>query len=127
MFFRLRLRLSLQNTAELLNPDSLTQLGTKIGGRSIIVSRDGDYGTRIKDDYFLNDQLRHEYRERAGKKGIEYTHRLSSALKELKVAVPKKEVDAESDALRQSSTKSPSDGNTMLLQREEFVRQMLKK
>ena len=32
MFFRLRLRLRLQNTADSLNPDSLTQPGTKIGG-----------------------------------------------------------------------------------------------
>jgi len=32
VFFQLRLRLSLQNTAELLNPDSLTQTGTKTGG-----------------------------------------------------------------------------------------------
>ena len=32
VFFRLRLRLSLQNTAELLNPDSFTQLGTNFGG-----------------------------------------------------------------------------------------------
>ena len=32
VFFQLRLRLSLQNTAELLNPDSLTQTGTKMGG-----------------------------------------------------------------------------------------------
>ena len=31
VFFQLRLRLSLQNTAELLNPDSLTQTGTKTG------------------------------------------------------------------------------------------------
>ena len=34
MFFQLRLRLSLQNTAELLNPNSLTQTGTKTGGWS---------------------------------------------------------------------------------------------
>ena len=32
MFFRLWLRLRLQNTAALLNPDSLTQPGTKAGG-----------------------------------------------------------------------------------------------
>ena len=34
VFFRLRLRLSLQNTAELPNPDSLTNPGTKTGGLS---------------------------------------------------------------------------------------------
>jgi len=34
VFFRLRLRLSLQTTDELLNPDSLTQLGTNFGGWS---------------------------------------------------------------------------------------------
>ena len=33
VFFQLRLRLSLQNTAELLNPDPLTQTGTKTGGQ----------------------------------------------------------------------------------------------
>ena len=32
VFFQLRLRLSLQNTAELLNSNSLTQTGTKTGG-----------------------------------------------------------------------------------------------
>ena len=32
VFFRLWLRLRLQNTAALLNPDSLTQPGTKAGG-----------------------------------------------------------------------------------------------
>jgi hypothetical protein len=32
VFFQLRLRLSLENTAELLNPGSLTQTGTKAGG-----------------------------------------------------------------------------------------------
>ena len=31
VFFRLRLRLSLQNTADLLNPDSLTKTGTMTG------------------------------------------------------------------------------------------------
>jgi hypothetical protein len=36
VFFQLRLRLSLQNTAELLNPNSLTQTGTKTGGWSVI-------------------------------------------------------------------------------------------
>ena len=37
MFFRLRLRLSLQNTAELPNPDSLTHPGTKTGGLSALI------------------------------------------------------------------------------------------
>ena len=31
VFFQLRLRLSLQNTTKLLNPDSLTQTGPKTG------------------------------------------------------------------------------------------------
>ena len=35
LFFWLRLRLNLENTAELLNSDSLTQTGTKTGGWSI--------------------------------------------------------------------------------------------
>ncbi len=34
VFLRLRLRLSLRNTVELLNPDSLTPAGTKSGGWS---------------------------------------------------------------------------------------------
>ena len=41
VFFRLRLRLSLQNTAELLNPDSLTHPGTKPGGWSVARSLSG--------------------------------------------------------------------------------------
>ena len=53
VFFQLRLRLSLQNTAELLNPDSLTQTGTKTGGWSaeikfpISLSVSYQYPTRL--------------------------------------------------------------------------------
>jgi len=36
VFFRLRLRLSVQNTAELPNPDSLTHPGTKTGALSVV-------------------------------------------------------------------------------------------
>ena len=36
VFFQLRLRLSLQNTAKLLNSDSPTQLGTNFGGWSMV-------------------------------------------------------------------------------------------
>ena len=83
-----------------LNWEWLIHCGQTFPGKIIIVSRDGDYGANIKNEYFLNDQLRHEYRDRVGNKGIEYTHLLSTALKQLQVAVPKDEVDAETESLK---------------------------
>ena len=51
VFFQLRLRLSLQNTAELLNPNSLTQTGTKTGGWSgpitLYVDHNIEFGGKI--------------------------------------------------------------------------------
>jgi len=49
VFFQLRLRLSLQNTAELLHPDSLTQSGTNIEGlsRSITTPQNQWCGRRM--------------------------------------------------------------------------------
>jgi len=86
------------------NWEWLIHCGQTFPGKIIIVSRDGDYGTCIKTDCFLNDQLRHEYRDRVGtRKSIEYTQLLSSALKQLQVSVPKAEVDAETESLKAQS------------------------
>ena len=73
----------------------------KLKGRFYIVSRDGDYGCVHNDKYYLNDHLKREFRDRVGKKSIVYTHRLSDALKTMKVNVPQKEIDAETEALKQ--------------------------
>ncbi len=86
-----------------LNCEWLIHCGKAFPGKIIIVSRDGDYGANIKNAYFLNDQLKHEYRERVGNKGIEYTHLLSTALKQLQVTVPEAEVAAETESLKNTT------------------------
>jgi hypothetical protein len=85
-----------------LNWEWIVHCGTTMSGDIIIVSRDGDYGAELKSQYFLNDELRHEYSERVGKRRkLIYTRRLSEALKQLNVSVSKKEIDAESAAIDQ--------------------------
>jgi predicted nucleic acid-binding protein len=74
-------------------------------GRIIIVSRDSDYGCEYDGKYFLNDQLKREFRERVGNKSIVYTHKLSDALRELNVHVTEKEEQSE-DAVIQEGTVS---------------------
>ena len=51
MFFWLRIHLSPQNTTELLNPDFLTQTGTKMGGGQCDLIELTRAGIRIKNDF----------------------------------------------------------------------------
>lgn len=87
-----------------LNWEWLIHCGKTLQGRILIVSRDGDYGTSVQSDHFLNDHLLQEYRDRVGpKKSIGLTSRLSDALKELSVTVPKNEIEAEEASLKISA------------------------
>jgi predicted nucleic acid-binding protein len=83
-----------------LNWEWLIHCGKSLQGKILIVSRDGDYGTSVQADHFLNDHLLREYRDRVGpKKSIALTSRLSDALKQLQVAVPQNEIQAEDESL----------------------------
>ncbi|WP_425396472.1 PIN domain-containing protein [Aeoliella sp.] len=82
-----------------LNWEWFLTCARELRGKFIIVSRDGDYGITIDDQSYLNDQLFQEFRDRVGQKSIIFTNRLSSALEAMDVAVPSKEVEAESQQL----------------------------
>lgn len=83
-----------------LNWEWILACASAHSGRVVIVSRDGDFGIQDGDRYYLNDQLFREFRDRVGpRKSIGYTMKLSHALKELDVQVPKNEVEAEDKAL----------------------------
>lgn len=98
------------SAGDALNWEWIIHCASQLPGRLVIVSRDGDYGVSVKDKYFLNDQLRHEFRQRVGLKSLMYTHKLSDALKQLAVHVPEEEVKAEAETLRQPR-KSPDRGS----------------
>jgi hypothetical protein len=83
-----------------LNWEWIVHCGQNIPGKIVIVSRDSDYGSSVRKEYFLNDQLLREYRDRVGAgKSIGYTHKLSDALQELQVKVPQKEIEAEAESM----------------------------
>ncbi len=75
----------------------------KLSGRIIIVSRDSDYGTEYNKEFFLNDQLKKEFRERVGMKPLTYTQKLSEALDELEVRVTKAEKESEAEEIERIS------------------------
>ena len=85
------------------NWEWIVHCATKLKGRIIIVSRDSDFGTEYKKEYFLNDQLMKEFRERVGRKSLLYTQKLSEALDELKVRVTKQERETEAREIAQPS------------------------
>lgn len=83
-----------------LNWEWLVHCGNNFPGKIIIVTRDADYGTVIKNNSFLNDHLLQEYKERVGpRRPIQLTNKLSVALKELDIKVTKEEASAEQDQL----------------------------
>jgi hypothetical protein len=83
-----------------INWEWIVHCASFLSGRLIIVSRDSDFGCEQSGKYFLNDQLKEEFRDRAGRKSIVYTRKLSDALKSLKISVTAKEMKAEEDTLR---------------------------
>ncbi len=93
------------SAGDALNWEWIIHCAAQLQGRIVIVSRDGDYGVRVKQSFFLNDQLRHEFRQRVGRKSIMYTHKLSDALKQLAVHVPDEEVQAEAETLKRPAKK----------------------
>ena len=88
------------SAGDALNWEWMIHCASRLQGRLVIVSRDGDYGVCVNKRYFLNDQLRHEFRQRVGRKSVMYTHKLSDALKQLAVSVPEEEVKAEAKSLK---------------------------
>lgn len=80
-----------------VNWEWIIHCASKMQGRFIIVSRDSDFGTTYNKEYFLNDQLRQEFRERVGQKSLVYTQRLSEALSALEVTVTEAEKESEAE------------------------------
>lgn len=80
---------------------------SQLKGRIILVSRDSDYGYEYDGNYYLNDQLKREFRERVGRRSsLIYTHKLSDALRELDVPVTQKEAKSEEPILWLSTSTS---------------------
>jgi hypothetical protein len=90
-----------------LNWEWLVHCSNNLRGRIYIVTRDGDYGCELNGKYYLNDQLKAEFRDRVGNKSIIYTKRLSEALKALEVHVSREEKQAEDSALEASIEVTP--------------------
>lgn len=86
-----------------LNWEWIVECASHLQGRFIIVSRDGDWGQEFSSEYYLNDQLKAEFRDRVGNKSIVYTRRLTDALKALEVHVTQQEIDAESEVIANPS------------------------
>lgn len=81
------------------NWEWIIECSQALQGKIILVSRDGDYGANFDGQYFLNDALKSEFRQRVGKKSIVYTQKLSEALKHLKVTVTSTEEKEEAEEL----------------------------
>lgn len=90
-----------------LNWEWIIECSKNLRGRIYIVTRDGDYGSEHNGKFYLNDQLKKEFRDRVGNKSIVFTKKLSAALKALEVHVTKKEEEAEERTLS-SSVPKPS-------------------
>jgi hypothetical protein len=75
----------------------------------VIISRDGDFGVTIHKKCHFNDHLQQEYKERVGRRRkVVLFDRLTDGLTYMKVAVSKKEVDAEREWLRGTSFSAPN-------------------
>lgn len=80
-----------------LNWEWIIHCAKQIQGRFYIVSRDGDFGCTFKNEHYLNDQLKVEFRERVGQKSIILTKKPSDVLKALEINVTKDELEAEEE------------------------------
>jgi predicted nucleic acid-binding protein len=92
-----------------LNWEWIVECASQLQGRFHIVSRDADYGCEYGGAYYLNDQLKAEFRDRVGGKSIVYTRRLTDALKALEVHVTQQEVDAETEVMANPPFKPEGD------------------
>ena len=108
-----------------MNWEWIVYCASRFPGKLVIVSRDSDYGVEVNGKYFLNDQLREELRDRAGKKSVKYTHRLTDALHELKVHVPAQELQAETEAMQPLTPATESGTRRIRAEMEEIIRQLL--
>lgn len=85
-----------------LNWEWIIECSRNLRGRIYIVSRDGDYGCEHGGEFYLNDQLKREFRDRVGNKSIVFTKKLSDVLRALEVHVTEKEAAAEELILAKS-------------------------
>ena len=92
-----------------LNWEWIVHCAKSMQGRFYIVSRDGDFGCTFKNEQYLNDQLKLEFRERVGQKSIILTQKPSDVLKALEIDVTKEELRAEEEMV-QSHIPSGSGG-----------------
>lgn len=108
-----------------LNWEWLIDCASRLPGKFIIVSRDSDFGSMFSDEYYLNDQLHREFRDRVGKKSIEYTHKLSAALKRLNVSVPPEELEAEEESLKETRQRDSETSRSKHQSVDEILREIL--
>ena len=88
------------STGDALNWEWIIHCAKKNPGKMVILSKDSDYGNSLGNEFFLNDQLKREFRDRVGpKKTIIFTQKLSQALKELDIHVTPEEEEAEQDQI----------------------------
>jgi predicted nucleic acid-binding protein len=95
-----------------LNWEWIVHCAQNLQGRIYIVSRDGDFGCGYKNNYYLNDQLKQEFRERIGQKSIVYTHKPSDVLKALEIKVTQQELEAEEEMISAHSQPTLNDPMT---------------
>ncbi|KFI23724.1 hypothetical protein HW44_02145 [Nitrosococcus oceani] len=75
----------------------------------VIVTRDEDYGVIYKDNSYLNDWLRQEFKQRVSqRRKLFLTSKLSEGLKIVHAAVTQEMVDAEAELLKDVTERSPS-------------------
>ena len=87
-----------------VNWEWIVQCAIDSGKNIVIVSRDGDFGVNYKEDWYLNDWLNQEFKQRVStRRKIMLTGKLSDALKVVNATVTKEMVAAESEALRVES------------------------
>ena len=108
-----------------LNWEWMIHCANRLPGKFIIVSRDSDFGSMFSDEYYLNDQLYREFRDRVGKKSIEYTHKLSAALKRLNVTVPKEELEAEEESLKETRQRDSDSKHSKDQTLDEILKELL--
>ena len=80
-----------------LNWEWFIYCAKRLRGKFIVVSRDSDFGSEYGGEYFLNDALKAEFRDRVGQKSITFTRKLSDALRALEVSVTSDELESEAN------------------------------
>lgn len=102
-----------------INWEWIVYCASKLKGKFVIVTNDTDYGQAFKNEIFINDALKLEFRERVGRKSIEVTNKLSSALQMLEVPVTQKEITSEVEGLKPFDSVS-GDGIASLLRQAKM-------